>query len=83
MGFLELGIPSSGIFTGAGAPQDACCHTLCDDIKNINREAFLINAKAAGYAAASLALSVDEVPMHENSSVNPLDRRGVARNIVR
>ncbi|CVL13414.1 related to aminopeptidase Y precursor, vacuolar [Fusarium proliferatum] len=83
VGFLELGIPSSGIFTGAGAPRDACYHTLCDDIKNINQEAFLINAKAAGYAAASLALSVDEVPMHENSSVNPLDRRGVARNIVR
>ncbi|CVK93049.1 related to aminopeptidase Y precursor, vacuolar [Fusarium mangiferae] len=83
VGFLELGIPSSGIFTGAGAPQDACYHTLCDDIKNVNQEAFLINAKAAGYAAASLALSVDEVPMHENSSVNPLDRRGVARNMVR
>ncbi|KAG4278384.1 hypothetical protein FPRO04_06439 [Fusarium proliferatum] len=83
VGFLELGIPSSGIFTGADAPRDACYHTLCDDIKNINQEAFLINAKAAGYAAASLALSVDEVPMHENSSVNPLDRRGVARNIVR
>ncbi|KAI1024660.1 hypothetical protein LB503_007482 [Fusarium chuoi] len=83
VGFLELGIPSSGIFTGAGAPQDACYHTPCDDIKNINQEAFLVNAKAAGYAAASLALSVDEVPMHENSSVNPLDRRGVTRNMVR
>ncbi|KAF4416388.1 aminopeptidase Y precursor vacuolar [Fusarium acutatum] len=61
VGFLELGIPSSGIFTGAGAPQDACYHTPCDDIKNINQEAFLVNAKAAGYAAASLALSVDEL----------------------
>lgn len=83
MGFLELGIPTSGIFTGAGVPQDACYHTPCDDIKNINQEAFLVNAKAAGYAAASLALSVDEVPMHESSTVNPLSKRGVARNLVR
>ncbi|KAL5605446.1 hypothetical protein FOVSG1_005593 [Fusarium oxysporum f. sp. vasinfectum] len=83
VGFLELGIPTSGIFTGAGVPQDACYHTPCDDIKNINQEAFLVNAKAAGYAAASLALSVDEVPMHESSTVNPLSKRGVARNMVR
>ncbi|KAF4971204.1 hypothetical protein FSARC_1926 [Fusarium sarcochroum] len=83
IGFLELGIPSSGIFTGAGAPQDACYHTACDDIKNINKEAFLVNAKAAGYAAASLALSVDDVPKHENSTVNPLSKRGVARNMAR
>ncbi|KAF5589572.1 leucine aminopeptidase 2 [Fusarium subglutinans] len=83
VGFLELGIPSSGIFTGAGAPQDGCYHTLCDNIKNINQKALLVNAKAAGYAAASLALSVDEVPMHENSTVNPLSKRGVARNMVR
>ncbi|KAI7764783.1 hypothetical protein LZL87_003988 [Fusarium oxysporum] len=83
VGFLELGIPSSGIFTGAGAPQDACYHTPCDDIKNINQEAFLVNAKAAGYAAASLALSVNEVPQHENSTVNPSSKRGVARNLVR
>ncbi|KAK2691076.1 hypothetical protein QWA68_011044 [Fusarium oxysporum] len=83
VGFLELGIPTSGIFTGAGVPQDACYHTPCDDIKNINQEAFLVNAKAAGYAAASLALSVDEVPMHESSTVNPLSKRGVARNLVR
>ncbi|EWZ35549.1 hypothetical protein FOZG_11451 [Fusarium oxysporum Fo47] len=83
VGFLELGIPTSGIFTGAGVPQDACYHTPCDDIKNINQEAFLVNAKAAGYAAASLALSVDEVPMHESSTVNPLSKRGVVRNLVR
>ncbi|KAF5715146.1 leucine aminopeptidase 2 [Fusarium mundagurra] len=83
VGFLELGIPSSGIFTGAGAPQDACYHTPCDGIKNINQEACLVNAKAAGCAAASLALSVDEVPMHDNSNVNRVRKRGVARNMFR
>ncbi|KAM0348746.1 hypothetical protein ACHAPU_004185 [Fusarium lateritium] len=81
--FLELGIPSSGIFTGAGPPQDACYHTACDDIKNINKDAFLVNAKAAGYAAASLALSLDDVPKHENSTMNPLSKRGMARNMIR
>lgn len=81
--FLALGIPSSGIFTGAGAPQDACYHTACDDIKNINKEAFLVNAKAAGYAAASLALDVDDVPKHEKSTMNPLSKRGMVRNMVR
>lgn len=83
IGFLELGIPSSGIFTGAGPPQDTCYHSACDDIKNINKEAFLVNAKAAGFAAASLALSVDDVPKHDNSTANPLSKRGVARNMVR
>ncbi|RGP59758.1 hypothetical protein FSPOR_11103 [Fusarium sporotrichioides] len=83
IGFLELGIPSSGIFTGAGPPQDVCYHTACDDIKNINKEAFLVNAKAAAYAAASLALSVEDVPEHEISSMNPLSKRGMARNIAR
>ncbi|KAF4337671.1 leucine aminopeptidase 2 [Fusarium beomiforme] len=83
VGFLELEIPSCGIFRGAGAPQDACCHTASDDIHNINKGAFLINAKAAAYAAASLALNLDEVPKHETSSINPLSKRGVARNMVR
>lgn len=83
IGFLELGIPSSGIFTGAGPPQDVCYHTACDDIKNINKEAFLVNAKAAAYAAAILALSVKEVPKHEISSTNPSSKRGMARNMAR
>ncbi|KAM5345657.1 hypothetical protein ACJ41O_011518 [Fusarium nematophilum] len=83
IGFLELGIPSSGIFTGAGAPQDACYHTSCDGISNVNKEALAINARAAGFAAAQLALSVDHVPAHEVTSTNPKSRRGMARNMVR
>ncbi|KAF5017618.1 hypothetical protein F66182_10444 [Fusarium sp. NRRL 66182] len=83
VGFLEVGIPSSGIFTGAGAPQDACYHTACDGIENINKEALLVNTKAAGYAAASLALSIGDVPKHEISTVNPLSTRGIARNMAR
>ncbi|KAJ4213483.1 hypothetical protein NW759_010902 [Fusarium solani] len=83
IGFLELGIPSSGIFTGAGAPQDACYHTSCDDIDNINKEALVVNAKAAGFAAANLAMNVDNVPRHETTSPNPKSRRGMSRNMAR
>jgi aminopeptidase Y len=42
-----------------------------------------VNAKAAAYAAASLALSVEDVPEHETSTTNPLSKRGVARNMAR
>ncbi|KAL6365332.1 hypothetical protein LRP88_01320 [Fusarium phalaenopsidis] len=83
IGFLELGVPSSGIFTGAGAPQDACYHTSCDDIDNINKEALVVNAKAAGFAAANLALNVDNVPRHETASPNPKSKRGISRNMAR
>ncbi|KAF5002717.1 hypothetical protein FDECE_10547 [Fusarium decemcellulare] len=83
IGFIEAGIPSSGIFTGAGAPYDACYHTSCDDIDNINKEALVVNAKAAGFAAANLALSVDDVPKHATTSTNPKSKRGMARNIAR
>ena len=81
--FVEAGIPSSGLFTGAGAPQDACYHIACDDIDNINWEAITANAKAAGRAIAELALSVDDVPPRDKSSANPSSKREIARNLVR
>lgn len=81
--FLELGIPSSGIFTGAGAPQDPCYHTACDDLANINWDAITVNAKAAGRAMAELALSVEGIPPRETTSVNPKSKRGVARALTK
>lgn len=81
--FIEAGIPSSGLFTGAGAPQDACYHIECDDINNINWEAITANAKAAGRAITELALDLSEVPPRDKSSLNPSSKRGVARNIAR
>ncbi|VUC30241.1 unnamed protein product [Clonostachys rosea] len=68
--FLDLGIPSSGLFTGAGSPYDVCYHLACDDLTNINWEALTINTKAAGRAAAELALSLDNVPPREKASAS-------------
>lgn len=73
VGFLDLGIPSSGLFTGAGAPQDPCYHLECDDIENIDWDAITVNTKAAGRAAAEFALSLEGVPAR-NSSTTPAKR---------
>ncbi|TPX16194.1 uncharacterized protein E0L32_004189 [Thyridium curvatum] len=62
VGFVDLGIPSSGIFTGAGAPTDPCYHLKCDNLDNIDYDALTINAKAAGRVAAQFALSLEGVP---------------------
>ncbi|KAH8594309.1 hypothetical protein B0O99DRAFT_625565 [Bisporella sp. PMI_857] len=71
VGFLRLGIPSSGLFTGAGAPTDPCYHLACDTTSNIHVEALTLNAKAAAYVAAQLALSVDGLPPRTKTSINP------------
>lgn len=77
MGFLNAGIPSSGIFTGAGAPYDECYHQLCDNLNNINWDAYEKNAKAAAHVAASFALNIDGVPARNTTSSNPRSTRGV------
>lgn len=70
-GFLQLGIPSSGIFTGAGAPSDPCYHQLCDNLKNINWAAYETNSKAAAHVAANFALSLEGVPARNWTTSNP------------
>ncbi|KAB5522912.1 hypothetical protein GE09DRAFT_495448 [Coniochaeta sp. 2T2.1] len=77
VGFLELGIPSSGIFTGAGAPEDPCYHLACDTLDNIDYDALTVNAKAAGRAAAKLALSLDGVPARTKVTRNVRARNAV------
>ncbi|KXJ95705.1 peptidase family M28 [Microdochium bolleyi] len=77
VGFLELGIPSSGIFTGAGAPTDPCYHLACDTLDNINWDALTINSKAAGAVAAKFALSLDGVPARTKTSVNARSRNSI------
>lgn len=76
VGFLELGIPSSGIHTGGGVPADPCYHLACDTYDNISWEALELNTRAAARAAATMALSVKDVPPRNTTSVNP---RGKSR----
>jgi aminopeptidase Y len=83
VGFLDRGIPSSGIFTGAGAPEDPCYHLLCDNLDNINWDAITVNTKAAARAIAALALDASAVPPREKANVNPKSRRGAQRDIRR
>ena len=80
LGFLQIGIPSSGLFTGAGAPWDTCYHQLCDDLDNINWDAFETNAKAAANVLAMFALDMEGVPPRNTTSMNTQSRRGVERN---
>ena len=75
VGFLELGIPSSGIHTGGGVPADPCYHLACDTFENISWEALELNTKAAARAVATLALSVKGLPPRATTSVNPRSAR--------
>uniref|UniRef100_A0A8H7MZ17 Peptide hydrolase n=1 Tax=Bionectria ochroleuca TaxID=29856 RepID=A0A8H7MZ17_BIOOC len=82
--FLDAGIPSSGIFTGAGKPYDECYHTSCDDVSNINWDALVINAKAAAYGTAQLALlDPENLLKREETNLNPRSLYGASRNLVR
>ncbi|KAK7427156.1 hypothetical protein QQZ08_006269 [Neonectria magnoliae] len=76
--FLELGIPSSGIFTGADPVTDPCYHLACDTLDNIHWGALTLNAKAAGRAAAQFALSLEGVPPRAQTTTNPKSKRAVA-----
>jgi Zn-dependent M28 family amino/carboxypeptidase len=77
VGFLELGIPSSGIFTGAGAPTDPCYHLACDTLCNIDWDALTTNAKAAASAAAQFALSLDGVPKRSKTTLNTRNKNHI------
>ncbi|KAI1779520.1 peptidase family M28 [Hypoxylon cercidicola] len=77
VGFLDLGIPSSGIFTGAGPPTDPCYHLACDTISNVDLEALTTNTKAAAVVAAGLALSLDGVPPRNKTTLNARNKEHV------
>lgn len=76
-GFVEIGIPTAALFTGAGEPWDACYHQACDNLTNINWEALTVNAKAAARAAATLANSLEGAPPRQKTSSNVQARGGV------
>jgi Zn-dependent M28 family amino/carboxypeptidase len=75
--FIAVGIPAGGLFTGAegiktaaqaaryggtaGAPYDACYHEACDDLNNLNTDAFDTNADAIAHATAVFAFDTSAV----------------------
>ena len=75
--FIDVGIPASGLFTGAeevktdeqaaiwggtaGDAFDPCYHAACDTIANVSAEAIEVNVDAIAYAMFHLAASTESV----------------------
>ncbi|KAK0614759.1 aminopeptidase Y [Immersiella caudata] len=84
--FIENGVPSGGLFTGAegimteeeaalfggqaGVAYDVNYHAVGDTVDNLAQDAFLLNTKAVAHSVAKYALSFDTLP-----AVNPVERR--------
>ncbi len=76
-GFIQEGIPSGGLFTGAevvktaqqaaiwggtaGAQYDPCYHLACDDIDNLSLHALDVNSDAIATAVLTYAYSTESV----------------------
>ncbi|KAI8942616.1 hypothetical protein NX059_000669 [Plenodomus lindquistii] len=76
--FLENGIPSGGLFTGAevlktpeeaqlfggeaGVALDPCYHLKCDDINNLAHDAYLLNTQSIANSVAKYAVSFEGIP---------------------
>jgi Zn-dependent M28 family amino/carboxypeptidase len=94
--FLDVGIPAGGLFTGAeelkteeetemfggeaGVALDACYHSACDNVTNLNMEAFELHAKAIAEAVAIYAVSWEGFPARNATG---LTRRVMLRPHVR
>ncbi|ANB15816.1 Ape3p [Sugiyamaella lignohabitans] len=78
-GFLVAGIPSGGVATGAegiktteevalfggnaSIAYDPCYHQLCDDLSNVDYDAWVINTKLIAHSVASYAKSFGSFPV--------------------
>jgi len=76
--FLENGIPSGGLFTGAevlktaeeavmfggeaGVALDQCYHQACDTFDNLAQDAYLLNTQSIANSVAKYALSFEGIP---------------------
>jgi Zn-dependent M28 family amino/carboxypeptidase len=76
--FIEVGIPSGGVLTGAeviktaeqaewwggevGKAFDPCYHAKCDTIENLRTDVWVNNVKAAAHGIATYARSIDGIP---------------------
>ncbi|RSL99867.1 hypothetical protein CDV31_012001 [Fusarium ambrosium] len=82
--FIENGIPSGGLFTGAeqlkteeeaklfggeaGVAYDVNYHQKGDDINNLNKEAYLLNTKSIANSVAKYAKSFKSLPRVHKAS---------------
>lgn len=96
--FLDEGIASGGLFTGAeelktgewveqfggaeGEQLDQCYHLACDNTTNLNGEAFLVNAQAIAYSVATYARSFDGLGQNVTVTKRDLGRKDVVRKSV-
>lgn len=76
VGFIETGIPAGGIAAGAegknsqnGEVLDKCYHALCDDVTNLNWDAFLTNTQLIAHSVATYANSLEGFPLREPPKV--------------
>ena len=72
VGFLDVGIPAGGIAAGAegintdnGKVLDKCYHELCDDVSNLNFDAFLVNTQLIAHSVATYARDLSDFPLRE------------------
>lgn len=77
--FIENGIPGGGVATGAeglnrhnGKVLDECYHMICDDVSNIDFEAFLVNTKLIAHSVGIYGRSLNKFPKREFSNVTAL-----------
>lgn len=77
LAFIEAGIPSGGLFTGAegvktpeeaqtwggtsGVPYDPCYHQACDTVANVSTRALEVNSDLVAYSMLSYAYSTESV----------------------
>ncbi|KAF3941956.1 hypothetical protein ABW19_dt0207186 [Dactylella cylindrospora] len=90
-GFLSIGIPAGGVFTGAegikteeeaalfggsaGVAYDKCYHQACDDLTNLNYGAFITGAKSMADAIAKYGRSIEGFPFPRTGPAKLAKRR--------
>ncbi|KAL9112651.1 MAG: hypothetical protein Q9187_007747, partial [Circinaria calcarea] len=88
--FINAGMPSSGLFTGAegiktveeqalfagqaGVAYDVNYHGAGDTVKNLNMDAWIQNSKAIAHSVATYGVSFDSLPPKTSPRVRSLER---------
>lgn len=92
-GFIDKGIPASGLFTGAegikndeeaalfggeaGVAYDVNYHLVGDDVSNVNGAAWLVNSRAIAHTLGTYGVSWDGFPTRNGTNSTSLVRRSV------